>query len=222
MNPIDLTERVAVVTGRLARHWVRDGRSAVRAGSSVVLNSRKDIRRGQVGVRQTGGGSSGRTSVVYGSVAESATASEIGKHVQSRYKRLDILVNNAGILRDRLIGMIPDAEMEEVFDVNVFGVLRLTQLAAQYHGAAKKRLDHQCRRPIVGRRGNVGRTRLRRVQSRGDWRHVVRRQGTRADEHSRQCGCAWAYRHRDDCEAFPKTSGVELEASIGMGRARSA
>ena len=73
----------------------------------------------------------------------------------SRYKRLDTLVNNAGVLRDRLIGMIPDAEMEEVFDVNVFGLLRLTQVASRFMTRRKSGSIINVA-SIVGRRGNVG------------------------------------------------------------------
>ena len=73
----------------------------------------------------------------------------------SKYKRLDTLVNNAGILRDRLIGMIPDAEMAEVFNVNVFGLLRLTQIAARIMARRKSGSIINVA-SIIGRRGNVG------------------------------------------------------------------
>jgi 3-oxoacyl-[acyl-carrier protein] reductase len=43
--------------------------------------------------------------------------------------RLDILVNNAGIMKDNVIGMISSGLMHDVFDVNVFAVINMLQLA---------------------------------------------------------------------------------------------
>ncbi len=74
-----------------------------------------------------------------------------------KHKRLDILVNNAGILRDKLIGMISDAEIEELFDVNVIGLIKITQLAARLMTRRKSGSIINVS-SIVGRRGNSGQT----------------------------------------------------------------
>ncbi len=51
---------------------------------------------------------------------------------------LDVLVNNAGIMgADKVFQMTPIAEMRELFDVNFFGTIALTQLAARW--MARKR-----------------------------------------------------------------------------------
>ncbi len=155
MMAIDLTERVAVVTGASRGIGFATAEALLRAGSSVVLNARKDTDEAVAAFARLEADHPGRTSVVFGSIAESATASAIGQHVMSKYKRLDALVNNAGVLRDRLIGMIPDAEMAEVFDVNVFGLLRLTQVAARIMTRRKSGSIINVA-SIVGRRGNVG------------------------------------------------------------------
>ena len=51
--------------------------------------------------------------------------------IKKEQGRLDILVNNAGIMKDALIGMIPKGIMREVFDVNVFAVVELVQIASK-------------------------------------------------------------------------------------------
>lgn len=48
-----------------------------------------------------------------------------------RIKRLDILVNNAGVLDDALIGMVTRDQIQQVFDVNTFGLLYCSQYAAR-------------------------------------------------------------------------------------------
>lgn len=45
--------------------------------------------------------------------------------------RLDVLVNNAGIMKDAVLGMIDNKLMTEVFNVNVFSVINLIQLASK-------------------------------------------------------------------------------------------
>ena len=75
-----------------------------------------------------------------------------------KHKRLDILVNNAGILRDKLIGMISDAEINELFDVNIIGLIKITQLAARIMMSRRKSGSIINVSSIVGRRGNSGQT----------------------------------------------------------------
>ena len=49
--------------------------------------------------------------------------------VKKRHGQLDVLVNNAGIMRDNVIGMIGTKLMQDVFDINVFAVINMIQLA---------------------------------------------------------------------------------------------
>lgn len=44
--------------------------------------------------------------------------------------RIDVLVNNAGIIQNDSLGMISVDKVRELFDVNVFGLLELTQFVA--------------------------------------------------------------------------------------------
>ena len=90
-----------------------------------------------------------------------------------KHKRLDILVNNAGILRDKLIGMISDAEINELFDVNIIGLIKITQLAARLMSRRKSGSIINIS-SIVGRRGNSRPDGLFRDQGRRHWRDVFR------------------------------------------------
>ena len=49
--------------------------------------------------------------------------------IDTRYGRLDILVNNAGIGAQGDVAANPDAEWANVFDVNVFGIVRVSRAA---------------------------------------------------------------------------------------------
>lgn len=155
MTAIDLSGRVAIVTGASRGIGRAAAESLLKAGCSLVLNARAS-NEASATFAELMEAYPGRVATVYGSVADSATATAL---VQSamKQKRLDILVNNAGILRDRLIGMISDAEIEELFDVNVIGLIKITQLAARLM-ARRKSGSIVNVSSIVGRRGNSGQT----------------------------------------------------------------
>jgi 3-oxoacyl-[acyl-carrier protein] reductase len=156
MTVIDLSGRVAIVTGASRGIGRAAAESLLKAGCSVVLNARPS-NEASASFAEIEGAYPDRVTVVYGSVADSATATALVQSTMSRHKRLDILVNNAGILRDKLIGMISDAEIAELFDVNVIGLIKITQLAARLM-ARRKSGSIVNVSSIVGRKGNSGQT----------------------------------------------------------------
>ena len=56
----------------------------------------------------------------------------------SKYRKLDILVNNAGIAFGSIIEMTSQKNLKEIFDVNFFSQIRLTQLVLKYLKNSKK------------------------------------------------------------------------------------
>jgi 3-oxoacyl-[acyl-carrier protein] reductase len=156
MTTIDLSGRVAIVTGASRGIGRAAAESLLKAGCSVVLNARPS-NEASASFAEIEGAYPERVTTIYGSVADSATATALVQSAMSRHKRLDILVNNAGILRDKLIGMISDAEIEELFDVNVIGLIKITQVAARLMARRKSGSIINVS-SIVGRRGNSGQT----------------------------------------------------------------
>lgn len=64
-------------------------------------------------------------------VTDESAAKRAVMRIRKEQGRLDVLVNNAGIMEDRVVGMISQDLMRAVFDVNVFAVISMTQLAAK-------------------------------------------------------------------------------------------
>jgi 3-oxoacyl-[acyl-carrier protein] reductase len=155
MTVIDLSGRVAIVTGASRGIGRAAAETLLKAGCNVVLNARASDEA-SASFAELEKAYPDRVTAVYGSVADSATATAL---IQSamKHKRLDILVNNAGILRDKLIGMISDAEINELFDVNIIGLIKITQLAARLMSRRKSGSIINIS-SIVGRRGNSGQT----------------------------------------------------------------
>jgi len=68
---------------------------------------------------------------LYFNVTDAVASKEAIMKIKRDQGRLDVLVNNAGIMKDSLIGMISKSLIEETFDVNVFAVIEMLQLAAK-------------------------------------------------------------------------------------------
>jgi len=188
MTVIDLSGRVAIVTGASRGIGRAAAESLLKAGCSVVLNARPS-NEASASFAEMEAAYPDRVTIVYGSVADSATATALAHSAMSRHKRLDILVNNAGILRDKLIGMISDAEIEELFDMNVIGLIKVTQLAARVMGRRKSGSIVNVS-SIVGRRGSRGQPwprREDRLRAKAARLSLLRRQFRNGDRPAR-CG----------------------------------
>jgi 3-oxoacyl-[acyl-carrier protein] reductase len=156
-SPLNLSDRVAVVTGATrgigwatARLIAECGGTVILTGStqSDLLEQRRDELHAEFGTAvdafRCDAGSPTEVRDLY---------SEIFK----RYKRLDILVNNAGILEDGLLGMVSPAVVAKTFRVNVDGVIFNMQYAsrmmARHRSGSIVNLSS-----IIGQTGNAGQT----------------------------------------------------------------
>lgn len=75
---------------------------------------------------------SGTIYPIYFDVTDDEASKKAFQSIYKEHKKIDILVNNAGVMHDALIGMISDKVIEDNFKVNVFSVIKLTQLAARF------------------------------------------------------------------------------------------
>ncbi|WP_419707008.1 SDR family NAD(P)-dependent oxidoreductase [Promicromonospora sp. NFX87] len=117
---IDLTGRVALVTGSSAGIGRAIATSLARAGANIVVNGRDEGR--VTAVAQELGG--------LGIAADVATA-EGAERLVAELPRVDILVNNTGAFPARPVFEIDDAEWRELFEINVLSGIRLTRHYAQ-------------------------------------------------------------------------------------------
>ena len=145
---LDLTGRVAVVTGAAAGLGRAESIGLARSGATVIVNDMpQSLEASDVLDAITATGSGGVA--VAGDVSQRSTADELLRCAES-LGGLDIVVNNAGITRDRMLFNMSDEDWDAVIAVHLRGHFLLTRNAATYWRAKAKanrrvglRPDHQ-------------------------------------------------------------------------------
>jgi 3-oxoacyl-[acyl-carrier protein] reductase len=126
-----LTGKVALVTGASKGIGAAIAKALAAEGAAVVVNyatSRADAQA-VVSAIEAGGG---RAVVVKGDVSKAQDARAMVDVTIETYGRLDILVNNAGVYEFALLRDISEDHFHKVININVLGLLLVTQAAAAH------------------------------------------------------------------------------------------
>ncbi len=129
-----LEGRIALVTGASRGIGAAIARSFAAEGATLLLTARTEAVD-QVAQELSTAGHPARA--MRGDVSNPTFARELITSVRKEHGRLDVLVNNAGILRQGLIGMTSTDQMREMLDVNVLGVMTVTQYATRVMDAKR-------------------------------------------------------------------------------------
>ena len=149
---MDLTDRVAVVTGAGRGIGRAVAISLAEAGVKVVVNSTGQTAASVVAEINAAGG---QGLAVVADVSSPPEAARLVEAALAEYGRLDILVNNAGINRDRLVMRMSDEEWDDVLRVNLTGVFLCTR--AVLKAMMKQRWGRIINMTsVVGLTGNAG------------------------------------------------------------------
>jgi 3-oxoacyl-[acyl-carrier protein] reductase len=147
---IDLSGRVAVVTGGTRGIGLGIARALHAAGAKVAITGRDAERAravaAEIGERAAGFG----CDVVRGDQVEAALAG-----AERELGPIDILVNNAGVTRDNILLRLTEADWDAVLDANLKGAFHTTR--AVIKGMMKRRSGRIINiTSIVGLTGNKG------------------------------------------------------------------
>lgn len=130
----DLNGTVALVTGAGTGIGAAISRALAARGASVVLAGRRlDLLEGTADqIRSRGGNASAITA----DVTERDQAAAAVEHAVSAFSRLDIVVNNAGVMLIGPVADAPEGEWEQMIDVNLNGMLYVSQAAIPHLATA--------------------------------------------------------------------------------------
>ncbi|BFO55445.1 SDR family oxidoreductase [Acidovorax sacchari] len=136
---IDLSGRVALVTGASSGLGEQFARTLARAGSGVVLASRRMEKLKALRARIEGEG--GDAHVVELDVTDHDSIKAAVAHAETEMGSIDILVNNSGVSTTQRIQDVTPDDFDFVFDTNVRGAFFVAQevgkrMLARSRGAA--------------------------------------------------------------------------------------
>jgi NAD(P)-dependent dehydrogenase (short-subunit alcohol dehydrogenase family) len=136
---IDLSGRVAFVTGASSGLGAQFARTLARAGAAVVLASRRVEKLKELRARIEGEG--GDAHVLAMDVTDRDSIKSAVAHAETEVGSIDILVNNSGVSTTQRIQDVSEEDYDFVFDTNVKGAFFVAQevgkrMLARAKGAA--------------------------------------------------------------------------------------
>lgn len=151
---IDLSGRVALVTGSTRGIGRAIAEVLATCGASVVVTGRDEARAIEVAAAIAS--ATGATVRGMGvDISDSAQAAGVVERVEKELGQLDILVNNAGLTRDNLIMRLKDDDWDAVINANLRGAFVTCRAASR--GMMKRRWGRIINiASVVGITGNKG------------------------------------------------------------------
>ena len=126
---IDLSGRVAFVTGASSGLGAQCARTLARAGAAVVLASRRVEKLKDLRAQIEGEGGDAHVTPLDVSDLDSIRAAVA--HAETEVGSIDILVNNAGVSTTQRLQDVGEADFDYVFDANVKGAFFVAQEVAR-------------------------------------------------------------------------------------------
>ena len=118
----DLTGKKAFVTGATGGIGEELARALHAAGATVGIHGTREEK-----LKELAGELGDRVVVFPANLGDRDAVKALAEKVEADMEGLDILVNNAGITRDGLFVRMSDADWDDVIEVNLTAVFRLTR-----------------------------------------------------------------------------------------------
>ncbi|KAB2899324.1 MAG: SDR family oxidoreductase [Burkholderiaceae bacterium] len=126
---IDLSGRVALVTGASSGLGAQFARTLARAGAGVVLASRRVEKLKDLRARIEGEG--GDAHVVELDVTDMGSIKAAVAHAETEMGSIDILVNNSGVSTTQRLQDVTEADYDFIFNTNTKGAFFVAQEVAR-------------------------------------------------------------------------------------------
>jgi len=153
---MDITGKVAVVTGAGQGLGLAYATTLARAGAAVVVNDVHPDTAEQAAKTIADAGGSAVAEVT--AVGSAEAAEQLVARAVGEFGRLDVMVTNAGLLRDRMLWNMTDDDFDTVIEVHLRGTFTCARAAVRHFrdrgGGGRLILAGS----PAGQRGNFGQT----------------------------------------------------------------
>lgn len=153
---MDLTNKVAVVTGSGQGLGLAYAKDLARHGAAVVINDVNADTADAAVAEITAAG--GRAVPIVAPVGSTETAQALVTGAVEAFGRLDIMVTNAGILRDTVLWKMTDDDFDAVVNVHLRGTFTCVREAVLRFRTQGEGGRVICIGSPAGQRGNFGQT----------------------------------------------------------------
>ncbi|NMM15187.1 MAG: SDR family oxidoreductase [Rhodoferax sp.] len=126
---IDLSGRVAFITGASSGLGAQFARTLARAGSAVVLASRRVDKLKDLRAQIEGEG--GDAHVMELDVTDHGSIKSAVAHAETEVGSIDILINNSGVSTTQRIQDVSEEDYDYIFDTNLKGAFFVAQEVAK-------------------------------------------------------------------------------------------
>lgn len=127
---LDLTDRIALVTGGSKGIGMECSKVLALAGAYVIINYNKSKDAAET-IREEIILKGGKAATFQADVSNPEEVQALFGYIRKEYGKLDILVNNAGIIKDKLLLSMELSDWDEVLDTNLRAVFLCTKFAAE-------------------------------------------------------------------------------------------
>jgi NADP-dependent 3-hydroxy acid dehydrogenase YdfG len=124
---MDLSGRVALVTGASSGFGEAVALGLAKAGAKVALAARREDRLRDLAARIEAAG--GEAQVIVADFTDEAQAQRAVRETEGRFGRLDILINNAGVMYLEPVATADLRRWRSMLELNVLGLIAATQAA---------------------------------------------------------------------------------------------
>lgn len=150
-----LLDHICLVTGASGNIGHEIVKKFAESGGTVYANSKKENSLDYF-ANELNQYCCGKVIPIYFDITDSVSIKDAILHIKKEQGKIDVLVNNAGIVSNAMLGMISIEDTKRMFDVNVFGLLELTQLVATRLMMKQKSGSIINISSVVGVEGNKG------------------------------------------------------------------
>jgi len=127
---IDLSDKIALVTGGSRGIGRACCRSLSKAGAKVLINYNRSKEKAEA-LKNDIEGEGREADIFQADISQPEEVEALFQIIRKKYEKLDILVNNAGIIKDNLLLAMSISDWDRVLNVNLRGAFMCSKYASE-------------------------------------------------------------------------------------------